>query len=191
MSDKSQNKNRVDTWGLFLLKLAGLMFLLSLVGAIAYWGFDKADLVGGMVVAATIPSVGWFLFIMLLGAVLFGEVMEKAHTRGADTASQIAADNISAASQMMDAVARVMEAGMRVQREMWSMAPMPEDGAALPSPEEAQKFLPSPGGVVDTHQTRDGSYEPAPLYQEEESNRKEVRTDGPQECDHQFEGSQD
>jgi len=155
----SENRNRVDTWGLFLLKLAGLMFLLSLVGGIAYWQFGKYDLIWGMTISLTIPSVGWFLFIMLLGAVTFGEVMEKAHTRGADAASQIAASNISAAAQMMDAVANVMDAGMRLQRDMWAVSPPLED-AALPSPEEAQGFLPSPGGIVDTQRTEDGDYEP-------------------------------
>lgn len=156
----SENKNRVDTWGLFLLKLLGVMFLLSLVGGIAYWQFGKYDLIWGMTISLTIPSVGWFLFIMLLGAVTFGEVIEKAHTRGADAASQIAASNISAAAQMMDAVANVMDAGMRLQREMWSIGPPLEDEATLPSPEEAQRFLPSPTGIVDTQQTEDGSYEP-------------------------------
>jgi hypothetical protein len=170
----SETKNRVDDWGLFLLKLAGLVFVLSVVGAVAYWGFSTADLVLGMALALAIPLVGWFLFTMLLGAVVFGELMERSHARGAETIAEISASTVSAASQMMDAVGRVMEAGMRAQREMWTMAPLPEDGAKLPSPEEAQQFLPSPGGVVDTRQVGEGAYEPAPLYQEEESSRKEV-----------------
>ena len=160
------DKNQVESWGLSLLKLAGLMFLLSIVGGLGYLLFTKANLTVGMALSLAIPIAGWFLFIMLLGAVVFGEVMERSHVRGAETASQIAASNISAASQMMDAVGRVMEAGMRVQRDMWTVySPPPEDGPALPSPEEAQKFLPAPGdiGIVDTHQVEDGSYEPGYL----------------------------
>jgi len=170
MSSESQGKSRVDMWGLFLLKLAGLMFLLSLVGAIAYWGFGTADLTLGMVFSLAIPVAGWFLFIMLLGAVVFGEMMERSHARGGETVAQIGASTISAAAQMMDAVGNVMEAGMRVQREMWSMAPLPEEERALPSPGEAARFLPAPTGIVDTHRTKEGRYEPAPLFNQTDHN---------------------
>jgi len=145
------------------------MVALSVVGGLGYWLFSKVDQVVGMALSLAIPIAGWFLFIMLLGAVVFGEVMERSHAKGAETATQIASSTASAAAQMMDAVGRVMEAGMRMQREMWTVQPpASEDGTALPSPEEAQKFLPSPGGTVDTRPLRDGNYKPAPLGRSED-----------------------